>query len=93
MNGIIDVQSFGLDSIYLKLDDASRYEACVKVLSQSLKSIDMTNNFEIKREYVNKLLDRSIKYYLKIEEYESVRLLSDIQEVLNSTNYIESYKG
>jgi len=83
MNGIINVEALGLSDIYLKMSDEHRYEACIKVLEQALKSIDMTNEIEVKKEYVNKLLERSIQYYVKDEDYESAQLLSDLQEVLN----------
>jgi hypothetical protein len=83
MNGIINVEALGLSDIYLKMSDEHRYEACIKVLEQALKSIDMTNEIEVKKEYVNKLLEKSIQYYVKDEDYESAQLLSDLQEVLN----------
>jgi len=83
VTGVINVEALGLSDIYLKMSDEHRYEACIKVLEQALKSIDMTNEIEVKKEYVNKLLEKSIQYYVKEEEYESAQLLADLQDVLN----------
>lgn len=83
MNGIINVEELGLSDIYLKMTDDVRYQACIKVLEQALKSINMTSDIQIKKEYVNKLLERSIQYYLKEEQFECCQILSDLQEVLH----------
>lgn len=84
MNGIINVEELGLSDIYLKLTDDHKYQSCIKVLEQALKSINMTDNIQIKKEYVNKLLEKSILYYEGIEAYESCQILSDLKEVLNT---------
>lgn len=81
--GIINVSDLGLSDIYLKLDDDHRYKACIKVLEQALKSINMTDQIEIKKEYVNKLLEKSIEYYERSERYEECIILSDLKEILN----------
>lgn len=83
VSGIINVEELGLSDIYLKMTDDVRYQACVKVIEQAMRSINQTDDVQIKKQYINTILEKSISHYVKEEEYESAQLLADIKEVLN----------
>jgi hypothetical protein len=86
IKGIINTKDFGLSKTYLTMSEEARYSSCVLVIQQALKTISMTDDIKIKKNYINNILERSIEYYVEIEWYEDALILSDLKEVLNNEN-------
>jgi hypothetical protein len=82
--GIISVDVFGLDREYLTWDEAVKQEVCKKIVVKAFESMKVPATKDERVQIMSNILDRSIREYEKIDEFESCIILSDIKKALTT---------
>jgi hypothetical protein len=83
IRGIINVAQIGLSDSYLTFDDEHKYQFCKNLIETSLRKMTANATMEEKKSYFIDLIDRSIKTYEELDEFESCMVLMDLKEVLH----------
>jgi hypothetical protein len=82
--GCISVDVFGLDKEYLSWATPVKEEVCRKIVVKAFEAMKVPATKEERVSIMANILDRSIKEYEKIDEYECCIILSDIKKALTT---------
>ena len=81
---MITVQQLGLDINYLKKSEAARKQICVDIIKKAFGKMTVNASYIERINAINTVLQNSIKYCESVENYESAKILFDIQKTLEA---------